>query len=55
MASLALAFGLADTVQSYAGGIRLDSVFIDEGFGTLDAQTLECVMARCPSFSRADG
>jgi exonuclease SbcC len=44
MASLSLAMGLADVVQSHAGGIRLDSLFIDEGFGTLDDETLDQVM-----------
>ncbi|MCX5940708.1 MAG: SMC family ATPase [Cyanobium sp. LacPavin_0818_WC50_MAG_67_9] len=43
-ASLALALGVADTVQAHAGGVRLEALFIDEGFGTLDPDNLQLAM-----------
>ena len=43
-ASLALALGVADTVQAHSGGVRLDALFIDEGFGSLDPDSLQLAM-----------
>lgn len=44
LASLSLALGLADVVQSRSGGIRMDALFIDEGFGSLDEETLQTAL-----------
>ncbi|MER6099942.1 SMC family ATPase [Streptomyces sp. NPDC001728] len=53
-ASLALALGLADVVTEEAGGIRLDTLFIDEGFGSLDEQTLDEVLDVLDSLRERD-
>jgi hypothetical protein len=54
IASLALALGLADVVTDEAGGIRLDTLFIDEGFGSLDDQTLDEVLDVLDSLRERD-
>lgn len=53
MASLALALGLSDVVQAGSGGIRMDSMFIDEGFGSLDENALNHALEMLASL--ADG
>ena len=50
-ASLSLALGLSDEVQSCAGGIRLDTMFVDEGFGSLDEASLQQAIAALASLS----
>lgn len=53
-ASLALALGLSEEIQATAGGIRLDAMFIDEGFGSLDERSISQAMQALDSLSDGD-
>ena len=54
IASLCLALGLAEEIQMSAGGIRLDTMFVDEGFGSLDEETLQQAMKALNSLSETN-
>ena len=54
MASLALALGLSDVVQMQSGGIQLDTMFIDEGFGSLDPESLANAIRMLKTLSGGD-
>ena len=54
MASLALALGLSDVISRSSGGIKLDTMFVDEGFGTLDSESLELALSILSDVSAGD-
>jgi exonuclease SbcC len=54
LASLSLALGLADVVQAHAGGVRMESIFIDEGFGTLDGEVLDSALGVLEKLQQSD-
>lgn len=53
-ASLALALGLSDEIQAMSGGIRMEAMFVDEGFGTLDEEALEKAVRALASISEGN-
>ena len=54
MASLSLALGLSEEVQSSAGGINIETMFVDEGFGTLDTDTLDTAYKALTNLSESN-
>ena len=54
MASLSLALGLSDEIQSRTGGIRLDAMFVDEGFGSLDEESLNQAIRSLSGLTRGN-
>ena len=55
MAALSMALGMSDVISANSGGIRMDSMFVDEGFGSLDANALEQALSVLTELSDCDG
>ena len=54
LAALSLALGLADVVQAYAGGLRMETIFVDEGFGSLDPESLDLAVRALMDLQRGN-